>query len=112
MRHIIRGKQIYTLEMYLAGYPFEEFERRAKEQLLCDCLRLSEPGYVRGIEVRFQTLSLSPDELRLETLKYLRVDGQYILQGNFTSRETIIEHLKKHVKIILLEGATTTEVQL
>jgi hypothetical protein len=53
MRHIIRGKQIYTLEMYLAGYPFEEFERRAKTQLLCDCLRLSEPDDVQGIEVRF-----------------------------------------------------------
>lgn len=108
MSNKIAGKQTYTLDMYLYGYPFETFKRKAKEKLLSSCLTIPNQDEVQGIAVRFQILSLSPIEIDLELSKYRRADGQYVFRGEFVPRETIREYVKKYARVVFLEGSITT----
>lgn len=103
----IIGRQMYTLDMHLAGLPFEEFKRRAKDALLHSCLKL---GDVEYLAVHFSTLQLSHAEAFREVSKYQRADGQYVFRGDFVSRETISDYVRKYGRVILLEGQMVTEV--
>ena len=106
MEKQIRGRQIYTLDMYLAGIPFKEFARRAKRQLLLSCLDLADD--VRVVEVHFHTLPLSKEEIYLEISKYRRSDGLYVLSGEFTPFEKIADYVTEHARVISLDGKIIT----
>lgn len=103
-RKYVTGKAIYTLDMYLAGYPFEEFCARTKKKLMCDLVNLAELNEFTG---QFTIEELDHYEVYKQVIKKQRADGQFVLKGDFTSYEVLEKLAKQHCKVVRLSGYVT-----
>jgi hypothetical protein len=100
-KNIVKGKAIYTLDMYLNGIPFEEWFKRMKKTMLLNVLDMAQE---KGFYVKFTVRELTSLEEFQERKSIQRADGKYCAKGEFVSLYEAEELVKQHCKVIELNG--------
>ena len=102
----VKGKAIYTLDMYLNGIPFEQFLLKTKIAMLLDVVDMEKN---KAFYVKFTVNELQPFEVDCEIRSIQLAHGQYCLNGEFVSVFKVEELVKQHCKAIELNGYIEVE---